>query len=619
EVRVSTDNLTAPAGLVRAVGVTAIAHSANGVAQPDVELTLSVLQGIGRIGPQTAITDEKGQISASYLTIVPSGQSTVKLRAATAQVVGENQFIINGVHPPSSIEMIPETSELTVSCNTNGIIRLETILTDSLGVGVPGVRLRYQISEFSDDSPVFGSISGGNITDEYGHAEAVFRSDLGSGTVYVTAFVDEVGFEEMFKTVPLTVRILAEEPESISILVTPNIQRPIHPDSLTATNISIQARDRNNIGIPNLRFKMNADIGMLSGSFLTDSSGILNVQHLVRPSEDVEHNGDFTVTICVELTDFGWSDIIELPFDIKRIGFGSLTLSSDRSYMYADGPGGSVAHFTAVVQDADGQLFFDEEIIYTTSSENWIISPDSLGSGATLDDNGNLSEDELESVTVTATCPPRYLEVSALIRVRERNTVSRIDLHSNARQLQAGLGDSTELRATVYMADGSPAPSGTVVYFRASSGRFSEELVPVSGNAGTAHSMYFPRNIVQTDTIVAFVVTEQDTIFSNYQIIEFIAGPPGQILIEGVPNEIPVGSPVGFRLVATILDVAGNPVRQGTFVTVRSTLIPHPPSFVTDIDGQVIMNLSVSSAEPGFGTITVIAGEVEETFRIEFV
>ncbi|MBT3233390.1 MAG: hypothetical protein HN356_11305, partial [Calditrichaeota bacterium] len=41
-VRVSTNELTAPAGVVRAVGVTAIAVNAAGVGKPDVELSLSV-------------------------------------------------------------------------------------------------------------------------------------------------------------------------------------------------------------------------------------------------------------------------------------------------------------------------------------------------------------------------------------------------------------------------------------------------------------------------------------------------------------------------------------------------------------------------------------------------
>ncbi|MBT3233245.1 MAG: hypothetical protein HN356_10565 [Calditrichaeota bacterium] len=524
--------------------------------------------------------------------------------------------------------MIPETSELTVSRNTVGVIKLETVITDSQRVGIAGVRLRYQISEFSEDSPVFGSISGSNFTDETGRAEATFRSDLGSGTVYVSVFIDDTGYEGMFARAPLTIRILENEIGFVSISGTPSGLCQIHPDSLTVTEIRLTVRDNNNNGIPNMHFAMSTDIGRLSEPSLTDSAGVMIVQHFVRPAVDVEHEGNFTVTITAEFPDSRWSRTLELHFKVYRT-LGSLTLTTDQpgNTIIADGPGGSVARLTAVLQDADGQILAGEEIFFTKSFENCTIqSPietDYLGRAQSIfDDNGVPSVDERGMpipVILNVSYPPMGLEKSLEISIIEQQRVSRIDLNSNRRQLTANGIDSMEFRATCYMTNGSPAPVNTEVHFETIYGRWDEDIVLISGSAGSCDNVYYAPDFICVDTSYVWVANPNDTLFSNPIIVNVVSGPPGEILIEGVPDTAQAGGPIFIRLVATILDAGGNPVRQGTFVTLRSTLFSNPQSGVTDIDGQAVMLIQASREEPGFGTITVIAGGVEKTVRIEFI
>ncbi len=624
EVRVSTNELTAPTGVVREVEVTAIACNAAGVGVPDAELTLSVIDGIGEIIPQTGVTDEIGRVFAYYSTIIPTGRSTVKLSATIGQVYGEKQLTINGVNPPASIGLIPETSELTVSRNTNGSINLVAVVTDSSGAGVQGARVKFQISEFHEETPVFGSISGSNITDENGRAEAVFRSDLGSGTVKVIVFVDETGYENMFAQVPLTVRIIPEEPHAYDIRIFPQRILPIHPDSLTTTNIAIFARDKNNVGIPNLRFRMICDIGALTGSFLTDDSGVLSVQHSVRPSTDVGHDGNFTVTILAELPGFDWSETIELPFKVEKTN-GSLTLISDCDFIWADGAGGEYATLTAILKDNDGQVISGKEIVFSTSFQNCVVqSPvttDSMGiARAVFDDNGEPSVNERGMpipVVITARYPEMGIEESVEISIREIIRVARIDVNASRRQLTANGTDSMEVRVTCYMNNGSPAPSDTEIHFYAKYGRWLYDVA----TAGASSNVYFAPDFSRIDSCYIYVINPTDTVY-YYLLIDILSGPPEEIDVTAEPDQIPAGSNTLVTVNARVTDSYGNPVRQGTYVSFSSSQGGNDQSANTDLNGISTAQFSVyGSLNSAFITATVDGpeGPIDDTVEIETI
>jgi len=181
--------------------------------------------------------------------------------------------------------------------------------------------------------------------------------------------------------------------------------------------------------------------------------------------------------------------------------------------------------------------------------------------------------------------------------IRERNPVTTINLAANSRQLTAGSGDSTAVRATCYLNDGSAAPAGILVRFFCIYGNFTRHIVPIEGNAGAAETRYLPGNHVGVDTLWAEVWGEEDTARSNLQLINLVPGPPFSISLRFEPPVLETGDPDAVcRVTATVLDRNGNPVRQGTFVSFSTTMGTITPSAMTDENGEAIAYL-----RPSFG------------------
>jgi hypothetical protein len=621
EVRASVKELTAPAGVMRTFGISAIAYNGAGVGKPDVELSLSVLEGTGQITPRTGVTDEIGRVFATYSTFVSSGQSIVKLKATTGQFSGEKQFTINGLSPPSNISLIPETSELTVPENTNGSIRLETVISDSLRVGVPGVQLRYEISEFSQESLVFGSIFGSNITDQNGRAEAMFMSDLGSGTVNMSVFIDEIGFEHMFARVPLTVNILDEESSMFNIFAYPTEHHNIHHDSLVSSKIIITVKDKNRVGIPNLKVRLNTDIGKITEPLLTDSAGMTTAQHTVRPSADVEHNEEFTATISAEVPDAGGAETTTVRFYPRRVYSGSLSLISNRDSFCADGTGGNQAILTAVLKDKYGQIIQDEELIFTSSSPDCIvISPivtNSMGIARTVVDDNRVPIIDDRGVPVpvgiSAYCPSLELESTIEISIRDGRRVSLLNVLSYQRYTYPG--NSLDIHISGYLSDGSRIPDYIKVYFTAKHGSWLNEVV--QNNINT----YLAPECICIDSCSIFVINPNDTLRKNFNI-EIMGRLPYQIVAIAEPNQIRAGIYTDASVTARVLDYYGFSVGANQNVWYRDSqggIVQLEP---TDKEGMCSANFSLfGSEEDVFITTTVFGrgGAIEDSVEIEVI
>ncbi len=588
------EEITAPLGVERDISFVVAVHGRDGTAESGVEVSLSIVGDNGTISPGVAITDERGLIPATHTTTVTSGLKTIRILANANGQTASASYSILGVNPPTVVTLIPETSELIVPAGSSGRIELDAVVTDESGVTVPGVKVRFQLGQFNN-LPVFGSIFGNAFTDESGRVSATFRSDQGSGTVYANISIDETGFEEMQAKVPLTVRILEEEPQTFILEANPNVFTNFDADSLLVSNVSVTVKDRNNNGIPNLRVLITTDIGTISRPELTDSEGMIKVLHVLRPSVDaVEFQDDFTATISATLPELGWTERERINYSPRNIEPGNLLLTSRWRHIYADGPGLYFAYLTATLTDAGGGSIANEEIIFTTSFASSVvqspITTDSLGRANTIfDDVGRPSVNEAgepEAVTITAIYPPMGLESSIEIMIREQNPVTRIDLNAAARQLTANSGDSTSIRATCYLSNGAPAPQGTIVFFDAIYGHYTQAVVPVYGSAGAADTYYIAGHSVRTDTLIAYVQTETDTAYSNEQLIDLVSGPPAMLVLQANPYRISVESEEDVTITATILDDSYNPVRQGTFVTFSTSLGTIDQSAVTNINGD---------------------------------
>lgn len=590
--------LTAPLGTERTVNFTVAVHSYDGIAKSGVEVSLSVVGSIGSVSPVIAITDENGLLTAVHTVTITAERQTVRILATANNQTASATYILRGVNPPSTLTLIPETNEIVVPAGSSGRIELDAVVIDESGVSVPGVKVRFQLAQYNQETPIFGSIFGNNFTDIAGRASATFRTDQGSGTVYAQVLIDDIGFENMSAQIPLTVRILEELPQIFTVDAIPDRYTNVNPDSLLTTSVTVTVKDTRNNGIPNLRVRMTTNRGALSYSEFTDNQGMIRVLHMLRPSADAaEIEGDFTATITAELTNLIWTRTATIFYSPKSTEPGNLTLITDRRYIWGDGPGLSYANIIAVLKDADGGSLANALVTFTTSFPYSVVqSPimtDSLGRARTVFDDigGYPIVENPDSVVVTAKYPPMGLEATVRIMIRERNPVTRIDLNANARQLTANSGDSTRVRATCYLSNGSPAPAGTQVFFDAVYGQYTTSVVPVSGSAGAATTFYIAGTSVATDTLIAYVQTPLDTAYSNQQIIELVSGLPSQLVIRANPREISVGSEESVTITATVMDENGNPVRPGTFITFTSSLGSIEHSAVTDIQGNAAVLL----------------------------
>ena len=614
-----------PAGVEREREFSIIVNNEDGVGVSGMEVSISVLEGNGQVTPQNAITNENGNVSAAYSTIVPLGRSVARLKVSSGSVSQIVTLTFNGSNPPANINLISETPQLLVSKNTNGQIKLEAVVTDEFGVGVPGLMLKYELAEFSPDFPVFGSISGAEFTDDQGRMEAAFRTDRGAGKEFIIVRVDEANYADMNALVPITVRILEEEPRYFSIVANPTEHHDIHPDSLITSDIIITVKDQYNFGVPNLRVNICADIGTLQTPALTDSSGMITVQHSVTPSSDVESEGNFTATITAELPDLEWTETATIKFFPIYIEPGTITMDADRPFIWSDGAGLSLATLTVILKDADGQVMSGEEIVLTKSFLNCAVQTpvitDSMGiARAVFDDNGEPSVDERgmpAPVVITAAYPPMDLEASVELTIREWIRVTRFDVLARGRG-PFYPGDSMEVHVTCYLNNGSPAPHDTELHFLATYGHWRDDVL----NARSASNWYYAPDFIRIDTCHVYVTTPLDTVYSNPFYFDLVCGPPAQIDVTAEPDQIPAGSNEIVTISATVTDERGNPVRPGTYVSFSSSQGGNDQSAVTDVDGTCSAQFSVYGSQAGAiitATVDSGSGPIEASVEIETI
>ncbi len=211
----------------------------------------------------------------------------------------------------------------------------------------------------------------------------------------------------------------------------------------------------------------------------------------------------------------------------------------------------------------------------------------------------------------------------SIFPILEDNPISSIRLYANAVQMTANSGDSTKVRATCVLENGAPAPVGTEIHFTAHFGTITETPVQIPGEAGAAESSYIAGNTIGNDTLIAFTINDQDTIFSEKVLIALLPGYVANITLTADPDTIYTNYPNSRSIItARLTDEWGNPVRQGTYVNFTTTLGTITPSAITDING-----IATAVLTPGVtaGTAIVTAscqGNVEiidESIEVVFI
>lgn len=640
----------------KSTNVTATMVDNEGLALPGVQIMFSTdPPTLGFVDSDTGTTDNSGRSTRRFTSIV-NQYGTCRITGKVGTISDFTSIEIRPVAGPSAITIHADPQSMRVPQGQNATSTISAVVTDSTGVGVPRTTVLFELVGMGNN-PIFGSMTSLDTTTNMdGEISTTFNSRGSFGQQWVVARVLPTGVDDgetqsipvetgslrlqigdniitginqddLSAKILITVEPLEDEPRSMSMSATPNFFN-IPKDTTGYALIQATIRDAARNGIPNLRVDFSANFGTLSQPTYTDSSGVARVNFMVRPLTDLPDLVEpTTVTITASIPGTNWNASVDIEVVPTQGEGGSLTIETDRYFIWADGQGLSFANLVAVLKDEDGQVLSGKEIIFTSSFDYSVvqspITTDSLGRAMTVfDDVGRSSvndENEPDSVLVTAKYQPMALNASLRIMIRERNPVDLLVLTATARQLRANSGDSTNVRATCYLSDGSPAPAGTEVRFEAIYGSFSSAIVPVAGSAGAAETFYIAGRVVATDTLIAQVWTPQDTAISNEVLIDLISGPPSIITVRVFPTELITNDPTSIATVtATVLDTSGNPVREGTYVSFSTTLGTVTPSAITDNRGDAIAVLT-AGVEAGVARITAtstggITGEATVTF-----
>jgi len=653
--------LTVPPNQVKSTMVTATLVGDDGLAIPGVQVNFSTSPAtFGFVDSDTGITDNSGRVTRTFTSIV-NRYGSCEVVAKVGTVEQRATVEIREVAGPEYISLTASPPEIKIAEGENGQAQIQAVVTDLDGVGVPDIRVLFKLESY-EGNPIFGSLTSiDTTTNDDGEIYTTFNTRGGFGTQYIVASVvpsvesgsttslgrelpkdlkldlgngviADVDEDALVARITMTVTPLEDAPRSMDISATPNFFS-IPSDSTGRSLIEAVVRDENRNGIPNLAVNFGTNLGTLSQPTATDSSGVARINFFIRPSVDLpaDQSGDAIATITAKIPGTNWTAAIDITIRPQASNEGKLIIATDRRFIWADGTGLSYATLTAILQDADGQILSGKEIKFTSSFPSSVVqSPivtDSVGRAITVFDDAGIPSTDAngmpDSVLVTAKYEPMGLNATLRILIAERNPVTHINLNALARVMMASSGDSTSIRATCLLNDGSPAPAGTQVSFSAILGSFTEAVVPIAGNAGAAETRYIAGNQVGVDTLQAFVMTPTDTAYSNEVIIDLISGPPSQIQVSVNPRELMTNDPTATALcTAMVMDTVGSRVRQGTPVNFTITLGSITPSAITDENGNAVAQVR-PGVEAGLAIITATAngqsGQVTGTTTITFV
>lgn len=627
--------LNVPPGQTRTVNVTATLADTDGLAIPGVEVNFKTRPAtMGYVDSDTGMTSSAGRVQRVFSSIVDQyGRCEV---IASVGNIGSESYIeavtaieIRPVAGPEEITIRTDTPVIKVAEGQNASAEIEAYVVDGNGTGVPGTTVEFKLEPLTEGVRTFGTLTPRDTTDADGKIVTTFQSLGKYGQEWIVATVlpstigeDAVSAAELPKgsrinlksggktiaeitdeelltaRILITVENLPDIVRSLTISATPNFFN-LPPDSTGRSIVRAVVRDQNRNGIPNLQIEYNADFGTLSRPTLTDSTGMSQVDFSVLPITDLlTMDEPTTITVTASIPRTNWTRNVNITVIPSRSDRGSLALTTDSRFIYAD-RGLTVANLQAVLKDEDGQVLSGRQIVFT-STHGVVNSPvitDSSGvARAVFADVGVPSFDENgnpDSAVVTAKYSPMGVETSVRIMIGPQNPVANISLVTGSQQMVAGRNDSTVVRATAFLANGQPAPNGTIVRFERRLGSFTQEAVPVAGDFGAAETFYIAGRIVGTDTLQAWVDNDGIRVNSNAVTITLISGPPSQIALNATPRTLTTNDPDAFSMItAVVMDTVGNRIKAGQLVTFTTTLGTVTPSTITNDEGVAIGRLT---------------------------
>jgi adhesin/invasin len=260
------------------ITITSLRRELSGNGQDSVQLTIAALdaasrpvaglplkvtfQGIGTLtinpqyddpysdDPSDAITDDSGQIIATYRAAVISADTTVTITAASTIVTGVSpaQLTLTLRAPVvASVEIQPQQTQLVA--DGQSFTRVTITVRDRLGSPMPNQTVALSVSPAQGR---FEDLNGNPITQvstgTTGTAEVIYRSGTRAGSVTLTASVGAISGQAVITLIP-------GSPATIELVATPTTAPA---DGATEVRITATVKDAYGNAVPNVQVQFTS-------------------------------------------------------------------------------------------------------------------------------------------------------------------------------------------------------------------------------------------------------------------------------------------------------------------------------------------------------------------------
>lgn len=530
------NSLNAPA-LPNETTIRATARDVNNRTLAGVPITFSSTDGNALFIPQnaptaTVTTDAQGVATVRLRSSTKA--QTITVSASSATVAGSTQVtFLPG--PPAQVTL--SANPEIISANGTSTSTLTAEVKDAVGNPVvDGVMVVF--------STTAGSISGPAPTVQ-GIATATLTSSTQPGTAQVRAAVGNV--QSNIKQVQFSAIV----PERIQVQVQPSV---LVGDGVSTAIITATVTNAQGIAVP------DGTVVLFETRALGGGQG---PGRILNPTPTVNGRATATLqsTIVAQTVSFDVVARVGTAQGSARVTFtggpGLLTLIATPATLPADGV--STATITATVTDASGNPVPDgTPVIFST--DRGTISP---ASATTVNGQANavlVSSPQAGVATVSASSGSLQQQVQVRFLPGPPNTVT---LTANPPGSQVADGNAAfVIVATVRDAVGNPVDPGTAVTFTVSPfGTLNPATATTDAN-GQAQT-----SLTSTQAGLVTVRATSGAATSAGLQVRFIPGPASQVTLTALPTSIPADGTSSSLLRATVADLNGNPVADGTEVT----------------------------------------------------
>ena len=519
-----------------------------------------------------AIT-QNARTENGVVTATLTSDTTPTVATVTAEV-GEQRGTIDVPFTGPAMSMALTATPVSIVADGAATSRVRAEVRDAAGNLVEdGTTVEFETT--------FGMLSGASAATINGVAEVDLISAQDAGTAIVTATVNGVSATVSVQFTAGTVTVA---------LSSDRLSLPA--DGASQANITALVRDGANNPVPDgTEVRFATTLGTIPAMAITTGGTVT-----------VKLTSDTAVgTATITASSMG----VHGSLQIALVTAGaSIILSSNVPWIPADGV--STMQITAEVKDALNNPAPDGTIVEFSTSLGRIIATATTTNG-------------LATVTLTsaAVAGPAMITALALgtyanltVEFRAGPGVVHVELVAANTVLAADGVSTTTITATVYDGGNNPLPAGTLVDFSTNLGTIgAQATTDANGQAVvTLRSSTTPGMATVQATAVGALPGQVTVLF---------VGPPNQVVVTANPTIIQADGTSTSTIAVLVTDINGNPVLDGTPVSLAASLGTIDPADATTTNGVVIATLT-SELTDGPSTVTATADGVTGAVVVTF-